>query len=150
MKLAIILAVLFFSLPVRADYVDTCIDDGDCELVDNSSPSFGCIGSGSDYCQWDAFDYGLQGTFLALTAIDWATTQRAINQNRPGWQEANSILGPHPSQGKLAAYNLGVMAGYTAIAALLPKPWRTVWQGLWIGIGVDTMVIWGGSVYFPW
>ena len=150
--MGVVVFALALSAPVasRAESVDDCMEYGDCELADHSGPSFGCIGSDSEDCRWNAVDYGLQGGFLALTLADWATTHRAINQNRPGWNEANPILGRYPSTGKLAAYNLGVMAGHTAISMILPKPWRTLWQGVWIGVGIDTMVIWGGSVYFPW
>jgi hypothetical protein len=133
MRIIATLSVLFFVVPFAA----------------HAEP-IGCIESDSDDCRWTTFDYSLQTGFLVLTVADWTTTAKAIHQNRPGWSEANQILGPHPSQGKLAAYNLGVMAGHTAIAMILPKPWRTVWQGVWIGIGIDTMVIWGGSVAFPW
>lgn len=109
----------------------------------------GCIGNDSESCRWTTLDYGLQGSFLALTFADWAVTSTAAASHSRPFEETNPILGKHPTQGRLAAYFLGVSAGHTAISMVLPRPWRTVWQGVWIGIGVDTMVIWGGSVSFP-
>jgi hypothetical protein len=129
MKTTIVVLLILAALPARA--------------------AVGCIGSEAEECRWDTFDYTLQGGYLTLTLADWIMTSKAIDQNRTGWYETNPIIGRHPSQGKLGAYSLACMAGHTAIALVLPKPWRTAWQAVWIGVGVDTMVIWGGSFYFP-
>jgi hypothetical protein len=150
MRTVLAVVSLLLAGPAYTLDIDECIDEGDCAIVQRSDPGFGCLGSDSDSCRWNTLDYTLQGTFFALTAADYATTAKATRQNREGWYEANPLLGRHPSQTSLAIYNLGWSALHTGVALVLPKPWRTIWQSTTILIGIDTMRVWGGSVYFPW
>ncbi len=58
--------------------------------------------------------------------VDWAQTRQALHQ---GWGERNPILGSHPSDGKLAVYNVLAIASTVSLGALLPSRWRTAWFG---------------------
>lgn len=58
--------------------------------------------------------------------VDWAQTRQALRQ---GWGERNPILGSHPSDGKLAVYNVLAIASTVSLGALLPSRWRTAWLG---------------------
>lgn len=80
-------------------------------------------------------------------AVDWSQTSWAMKQyaeKEPGctywdgWQkehkysEINPFLGDHPSQGRINTYFVGMIVGHTAIARLLPNPYRRWWQGVFI------------------
>jgi hypothetical protein len=97
----------------------------------------GCIGSDSRECQLTLFDVTLQASFVALMAIDWAMTEHELRSHSA--IEQNPILGHKPTTLGLATYNVLVMSGHAAIAYILPRPYRTVWQS--IGIGIQGKVV---------
>lgn len=99
----------------------------------------GCIGDDSEDCRWNAVDYTLQSGFLMLTTADWVFTSKGIDRYGSNWYERNPILGVHPSQSKVGAYFVLTMSSHTAIAMLIPKPWRTVWQSVWVGVEIQTL-----------
>lgn len=79
----------------------------------------GCAG-------WSKTDLALEGSFLALHAIDWAQTNKiASNPNK--WHEHNPILGKHPSHGEVNALMGATLVLQPLIAHLLPHPYRRAW-----------------------
>ncbi len=93
-----------------------------------------------DY-EWTWTDTGLE---LALVGLAVADRQQTLEftQNHdkyPTWTESNPFLGRHPSRDKLnAAIVLGLGAHYL-IARELPRPFRTIWQAVFIGIEIDAV-----------
>jgi hypothetical protein len=80
----------------------------------------------------------LEFVFDAALAADMLTT--ADIKNHPPLIETNPLLGQHPSDGKIAAYGLGVAALHAAITYEMvsqgvPKPIVTAWE--LIGIVVE-------------
>ncbi len=53
--------------------------------------------------------------------------------------ETNIFLGDHPSLGKVNSWFAGTLVAHTAVSYILPKPWRTIWQSVWIGIEGETV-----------
>lgn len=82
---------------------------------------------------WTTADTMFQVTYAALHITDWGQTLN-ISKSGDRWRETNPILGPHPKQSTVNYYFAGTLAAHTAIAYLLPKDWRRVWQMVWIGI----------------
>ena len=130
----------------------------------------GCIGSESMDCRWEAIDYTLQASTVGLLLFDWMQTRRFTKGGRPSiirtdrtWRfeggatttETNPLLGRYPSKGRLAAYFLSCMVGHTAVSMLLPKPYRPIWQGVWIGlesgyVAHNMHVVGGVRLSIPW
>ncbi len=96
---------------------------------------------------WTKTDTAFQAATVALTLADWGQTrwmQRQYTKREPGriyWEgwrpegiydEINPILGEHPSQSRIDVYFAGLILGHTAIARLLPNPYRRIWQGVFI------------------
>jgi hypothetical protein len=81
---------------------------------------------------WTRGDTYRQSAVIGLMAVDHHQT-REIAAHPEKWEEYNPILGRHPSEGKVDAYFLSLAAGHTAIAAVLPRKWRSFWQYLYIG-----------------
>ena len=80
---------------------------------------------------WTWTDTGLQATYLTLHTMDWAQTLH-MSRNPDKFYENNGLLGLHPSEGRVNSYFAVTALGHTAVSYILPKPWRTVWQGFWI------------------
>ena len=76
---------------------------------------------------WTRQDTIRHASFTALMAIDYAQTMR-IADNPDRWHEHNPIMGDHPSSRYVTLYFIGSYAVSTAIAALLPAPYREWWQ----------------------
>ncbi len=93
-----------------------------------------------DARRWTAGDTALELTYLAVQTVDWMQTRHFL---REGSTEANPILGERPTRGTLVAYNFAAMTLHAAVAYVLPRPWRTVWQCVWIGAEAWTI---GGNV----
>lgn len=103
-------------------------------LLLSTSPAnaaVGCIGDDSEDCRWTWVDYSLQATASALVLADWSQTSWG---QRHGGMELNPILGRHPNGTATAGYFGGLLALHAGVAALLPKPYRTIWQSIWIGL----------------
>jgi len=97
---------------------------------------------------WTKADTVLEVSGAALHVMDWSQTldiARAqvrppgANFTRPRFAEANPILGDRPSASAISTYFAGTLLAHAAIAYVLPHPYRTVWQMLWLGVE-------GGSV----
>lgn len=70
--------------------------------------------------------------------VDYAQTLQ-ISRNPDRYHEINPILGgSHPSRDQVHAYMLGSGLAHVAIAYLLPKPYREIFQSgtLMIKIGI--------------
>jgi len=83
--------------------------------------------------KWTANDTALQLTYTTLHVMDWTQTLH-IARNPEKYYETNSHLGRHPSEGRVNSYFAGGLVLNTAVAYVLPKPWRTMWQ---VGFIVD-------------
>jgi hypothetical protein len=101
---------------------------------------------------WTKTDTAYQAATVTLMSADWMQTSWMMRQNavkdatrwrnpngteykrdwKPEYAEINPLLGDHPGQGKINAYFLGIIVGHTAIARLLPNPYRRIWQGIYI------------------
>lgn len=82
--------------------------------------------------RWSHTDTVLQLTFTAVTAYDWAQTRTFLREE--SWEESNPILGKRPSRAKVNVLIGGAIVGHAAVAWLLPKPFRTQWQVLFIAV----------------
>ena len=89
-----------------------------------------------DKSSWTWTDTGLEATYLTLHAMDWSQTLH-IARNPQTYSEMNSILGPHPSTGRVNSYYALTGALHVGAAYFLPKPYRTVFQSTWIIIEYD-------------
>lgn len=88
-----------------------------------------------DAREWTTLDTALQTAFVAITLVDWAQTQQSVrNREHYLYVETNPVLGKYPSKGRVNAVIGASILAHTAISYSLPKPWRTVWQSVWIGI----------------
>jgi len=81
---------------------------------------------------WTKKDTAYQATFLILQTVDWLQTKE-IARN-PRYYEQNPILGKYPSQNAVDFYFLSTAIAHSAVAYLLPKEYRRVWQCVFIGI----------------
>jgi hypothetical protein len=77
---------------------------------------------------WTTADTAIESGCIALFLIDWAQT---LDRR---YQESNPILGNHPSTAAVHGYFLAVISAQVVVARLLPSPWRSVFQGITIGI----------------
>lgn len=110
--------------------------------------------------KWTRTDTAFQVATVALMVVDWgqsfdvsasqtttahAEWTRADGTKTAGtttaydYEEFNPILGPRPTRGTINTYFVAVIVGHTAIARLLPNPYRRVWQCIWIA-GESTVV----------
>jgi hypothetical protein len=83
--------------------------------------------------KWTWYDTTLQATFFLFQAEDLSQTLH-IARNPDQFHEMNSIMGAHPSTTKVKVYFAIGAVSHLAIAYVLPHPWRTLWQGVWIGV----------------
>ena len=81
---------------------------------------------------WTSKDTAYQAAFLTLHAADYLQTKEIIRN--PKFYERNLILGRDPSHNQVDAYFLGTALAHTAIACILPKRYRRVWQCIFIGL----------------
>ena len=84
------------------------------------------------------YDYALETTFIGVTSMDWSQTQQ-IATHPHEYYETNFILGRHPSLNTVNIYFPSAMALHALVAYALPKPWREVWQTMWIGVETYTV-----------
>jgi hypothetical protein len=84
---------------------------------------------------WTAADTASQSLFIALTIIDWRQTREFTGNPHkyPDLVETNPVMGPHPSARRVNSIMGASIAVHTLTAVLLPKPYRTIWQWVWIG-----------------
>jgi len=85
---------------------------------------------------WTTGDTVRQGALTALLVADWAQT-RYIVKHPETHQEANPLMGEHPSLGKVNNLSVLSIVGHYAIARALPREWRHAWQYVFIGVELD-------------
>lgn len=83
--------------------------------------------------EWTREDSYREATYLTLHTMDWAQT-RNIARNPDKWHEQNSILGKHPSVGKVDGYFALTGLAHVAFSYCLPSEYRKAFQYVTIGI----------------
>ncbi len=91
----------------------------------------------SDNSKWTWGDTALEAAFAGITAMDWDQTRALANHYDPYVWETNPLLGHHPSVSRVNAYFPLYIVTHAAVAYVLPKPWRTIFQSIWIGYESD-------------
>ena len=91
-----------------------------------------------DPAKWIWGDTVLQATYTVLHVMDWTQTLHGA-RNPSETYEGNPIIGKYPSKGKINSYFIITLIGHTAISNYLEKPYRTLWQGIWIYYEYDTV-----------
>jgi hypothetical protein len=100
---------------------------------------------------WTRADSYRQAAVAVVQIVDWRQTrhiakdlepQRVVYpdgseviraQPRYRYDEANPILGEHPSTSKVDAYFAASIAGNALVSYLLPRDWREGWQYFSLG-----------------
>lgn len=90
----------------------------------------------SDRWEWRRSDTALQATYTVLHLVDWSQSIDIARRApaHPLWQEGNPILGSFPSERRVHAYMAATLVGHALIARALPRPYRSVWQCITIGL----------------
>ena len=141
--LAIIIGMMLFVV-VAASHADEMSDR--LFQVPQTAPHLSPLpAKGEDENRWTTLDTSLQAVFLTTLAVDRAQSVYGSQHPSPngfryeetGW--ARSFIGPHPSAGQVNGYFAAAALAHTAIAIALPKPYRTIWQSVWIGVEVSAI-----------
>jgi hypothetical protein len=112
-----------------------------------------CASSGASAAdRWTTRDTVLELSLVSVTLVD---TMQTIHFLHEGHEEANVILGERPSVGKLLLYDAVALGLHFSVALLLPQPYRTVWQTVWVGveivqIGSNVRTVGNFHVTLPW
>ena len=85
---------------------------------------------------WRWHDTALELVFAGVTTVDMLQT---LSFRRCGIREANPVLGRDPNQFRVVGGISLAVLGHAAIAYVLPRPWRTIWQTMWLGVEVDAV-----------
>ncbi len=96
---------------------------------------------GADRYTWTKQDTFVQGAFLALVFVDWQQT-REFTSDRckyPTKYETNPLMHNHPTAREVNIVVFGSVVVHTAVAYLLPRPYRTIWQSFWIGVEAEAV-----------
>ncbi len=83
-----------------------------------------------DDSDWKTEDTALQCALSALTIADWTQTLH-VARNPDKYDEggfAEKFIGEHPNTSDVNKYFAASLVTKTAVAFLLPKPYRTYWQ----------------------
>lgn len=88
---------------------------------------------------WDATDTVLEALVITSLAIDRGQTDtiHRMRMEEVGW--ARTFIGSHPTHRQVNQYFATCAVVHTAIAIVLPTPYRELWQSVWIGIEVGTI-----------
>lgn len=96
--------------------------------------------------EWNWLNTATEMALVAATVVD-ATETNYFLKNQLG-TEGNPLLGSNPSRSRIYLTNAAELLAHAAIAYVLPNPWRSAWQGAWLGIEVGnvarTSVLLGG------
>lgn len=82
---------------------------------------------------WTKADTAFEVTGAALHIADWGQTVWIARHPRLQ-SETNPVLGKHPTTARVHAYFAVTLVGHALIARALPRPYRTAWQAVWIGV----------------
>lgn len=100
----------------------------------------------SPYCwAWEPDPWTTQDTILQSFAIgtilfDACQTYTFLytgNYRERGFYETNKILGMYPSKTRFFTYWGSCVLIHSGVSYILPKPFRTIWQGAWSGIELN-------------
>lgn len=94
--------------------------------------------SASANADWTNADTKHQAIFTGVLALDWAQT-RYIAKHPDEFQEINTILGDHPTLGRVDGYFASLALIHFGISYLLPDRWRPVWQ--YVSIGFEAGIV---------
>jgi len=86
---------------------------------------------------WTKEDTALQLTYTVLHVADWNQTLQIVDSE--DHEETNVILGRHPSKDEVNIYFASTLMAHYYVAHILPKPYRSYWQMVWIGIEYDVV-----------
>lgn len=79
--------------------------------------------SSNVYADWDTTDKVLAVSAMTVTTLDWMQS-RYIAKNPTLYQENNTLLGEHPSVGRVNTYFMGSILAGTAAAYVVPSEYR--------------------------
>ena len=95
--------------------------------------------------KWTKTDTAVEAACAGLLIADWGQT---LDRR---YEESNPILGKRPTEAAVTGYFLGVITLHLAIARVLPRPWRTLFQGTTIGVeGHSIYANWRLGAHFSW
>lgn len=83
--------------------------------------------------EWRTEDTQRETAYMVLHAMDWAQT-RNIARNPDRYFEYNSIIGRHPSVGRVDAYMATSALLHIGVTRVLPAEYRAAWQYITIGV----------------
>ena len=91
------------------------------------------IASASDRSKWTWEDTALQAIYSGMIAADYAQTLHIARDPVHYYEdESERFIGKHPSKRDVNAHFATALLGHAAISYLLPKPYRTIWQSVYI------------------
>ena len=83
---------------------------------------------------WTTGEKVAEGTYLTLHVVDLMQIRYIAKHPSRYYESFNSILGPHPSIGRVNMWFLGTAIAQPIIASLLPSEWRRAWLAAGIGM----------------
>lgn len=86
----------------------------------------------SSLADWSRADTTRQAIFTSILALDWAQT-RYIATHHDEFYEINTILGKHPTTGRIDGYFASTAIIHCGISFALPTKYRSIWQNISIG-----------------
>jgi hypothetical protein len=84
---------------------------------------------------WKKHDTALELAFVATAAVDWHQTMSIT----AGCQETNPMIGTCGNVVPPSVYFPIVIVLHAAVAAVLPRPWREIFQSFTIGVEANTI-----------
>lgn len=89
--------------------------------------SFNCLAD-----EWRTDDTKREAVYMALHVIDWAQT-RNIARNPDRYFEYNSLIGSHPSVGRVDGYMATSALIHIGVTHIFQDEYRAAWQYVTIG-----------------
>lgn len=84
---------------------------------------------------WTKADTALEGSFAALLIADYFQTRQITDDG----MESNPIIGDDGRTCPPEIYFPAIALAHFAVARTLPGRWRTLFQGVTIGLEIDTI-----------
>jgi hypothetical protein len=94
--------------------------------------SFNCFA----FDEWSDADKTREAVYLAVDTVDWLQT-RNIARNPNIWHENNSLLGQHPSIGRVNGFFSTMMLVHVATVTVIPSKYRALFQFTSIAIEIS-------------
>lgn len=100
--------------------------------------------------KWSLQDTILEGTFMSLVLIDVMQTRyfldmppKYITKDGKDYiqthEENNIFMGEYPSKTKLYLLSSSGIILHLGISYIIPKPYRNIWQSVWIGMRIKNI-----------